>query len=437
MMGFLAALFTAATLATTWRFHRMIESSFMLRFDNQDLIESLQTAKAHADALNRDLEIRVDDRTARLVEADQRKDEFLATLAHELRNPLAAIRFAVETLKAGEPLASTGRARDAIDRQVTQLVRLVDDLLDVSRITANKIHLRREPHELAPLMSTAVESLLPLCTAADQHLDVRMPATPIWIDGDGARLVQIFANVLGNAVKFTPPRGTIRFSADVDGAQAVVRIHDTGIGIAADVLPRVFDMFHQAEPILERSAGGLGIGLTLTRRLVEMHGGHIVVTSPGAGQGTEVEIRFPTTRVPAGPRPALPPLLVATGRHLRVLIVEDNLDAAEMLDLLITTMGHVTRVAHDGFSALDAANEFAPEVVIMDIGLPLLNGYAVVKTLREQQQFANVHFAAVTGWGQDEDRRRAEDAGFDSHFTKPLAPAMLEALLASLSHRAT
>jgi len=436
MMGFLAALFTAATLATTWRFHQMIESSLELRFDNQDLIESLRTANAHADALNRDLEIRVDDRTARLLEADQRKDEFLATLAHELRNPLAAIRFAVETLKAGEPVSSGARAREAIDRQVGQLVRLVDDLLDVSRITANKIHLRREPHDLAPLMATAVESLQPLSAAADQQLDVRMPSTPIWVEGDGARLVQIFANVLGNAVKFTPPRGTIRFSADLEGTEAVVRIQDTGVGIAADVLPRVFDLFHQAEPMLERSTGGLGIGLTLTQRLVEMHDGHIVITSPGAGQGTEVEIRLPTTALPAGPRPALPPLDVAPGRHLRVLIVEDNLDAAEMLDLLITKMGHVTRVAHDGFSAVDAATEFAPEVVIMDIGLPLMNGYAVVKTLRERQQFANVHFAAVTGWGQDEDRRRAQDAGFDSHFTKPLAPATLEALLASLSHRA-
>ena len=214
MMGFLAALFTAATLATTWRFHRMIESSLKLRFDNQDLIESLQTAKNHAEALNRDLEIRVTDRTAGLLEADQRKDEFLATLAHELRNPLAAIRFAVESLKAGEPPASAARARDVIDRQVGQLVRLVDDLLDVSRITANKIHLRREPHDLARLMATAVESMTPLSTAADQHLDVRLPSTPIWVEGDGARLVQIFANVLGNAVKFTPRGGQIRFSAD-------------------------------------------------------------------------------------------------------------------------------------------------------------------------------------------------------------------------------
>jgi len=436
MMGFLTCLFTAATAATTWGFHRLIESSLKLRFANQDLIESLQAAKDDAEALNRDLEIRVNDRTAKLLEADQRKDEFLATLAHELRNPLAPIRFAVESLKAGAPPASAARAREVIDRQVRQLVRLVDDLLDVSRITANKIHLRREPHDLARLMTTAAESIMPLAAAADQQLDVSMPSTPIWVDGDGARLVQIFANVLSNAVKFTPRGGQIWFTADSQSVEAVVCIRDTGIGIAADVLPQVFDMFQQAEPILERSAGGLGIGLTLARRLVEMHDGRIVVTSAGPGQGTVVEIRLPRTPAPAGAVPPLEPPSVAATRKLRVLIVEDNADAAEMLDLLISELGHATRVVHDGGSAITAAREFAPDVVFMDIGLPVMSGYAVVKTLRELPEFASVHFAAVTGWGQDEDRRKAREAGFDSHFTKPLAPAVLKDLLASVAHRA-
>jgi len=436
MMGFLCGLFTLATVATTWGFHRMIQSSFKLRFDNQDLIESLQTAKDHAEALNRDLEIRVNDRTAKLLEADQRKDEFLATLAHELRNPLAPIRFAVESLKAGAPPASAVRAREVIDRQVRQLVRLVDDLLDVSRITANKIHLRREPHDLARLMTTAAESIMPLAAAADQQLDVRMPPTPIWVDGDGARLVQIFANVLSNAVKFTPRGGQIWFSAESQSAEALVRIRDTGIGIAADVLPRVFDMFQQAEPILERSAGGLGIGLTLARRLVEMHDGRIAVTSAGPGQGTQVEIRLPMTLSPAGPVQLVEPPSVAEGRKLRVLIVEDNVDAAEMLDLLISELGHLTKVAHDGSRAITAAKEFVPDVVFMDIGLPVMNGYAVVRALRELPEFASAHFAAVTGWGQDEDRRKAREAGFDSHFTKPLSPAVLEELLAGIAERA-
>jgi signal transduction histidine kinase/FixJ family two-component response regulator len=436
MMGFLAGLFTAATVATTWGFHRMIESSFKLRFDNQELIESLQAAKNHAEALNRDLELRVNDRTAKLVEADQRKDEFLATLAHELRNPLAPIRFALESLKAGAPPASAARARDVIDRQVRQLVRLVDDLLDVSRITANKIHLRREPHDLSRLMATAVESIMPLADAANQHLEVKMPRAPARIEGDGTRLVQIFANVLHNAVKFSPRGGQIWFTADSQSSEAVVRIRDTGIGIAPEVLPRVFDMFQQAEPILERSAGGLGIGLTLARRLVEMHEGHISVSSAGPGQGTEVEIRLPVTLAPVVEAIESEPRALEPTRSLRVLIAEDNLDAAEMLELLISELGHATRVVHDGCSAVSAATEFVPDVVFMDIGLPVMNGYTVVKTLRERPEFANVHFAAVTGWGQDEDRRKAREAGFDSHFTKPLAPDVLEELLASLAQRA-
>ncbi len=232
------------------------------------------------------------------MEADQRKDEFLATLAHELRNPLAPIRFALESLKLGTPPTTAARARDVIERQVRQLVRLVDDLLDVSRITANKIQLRREPHELARLMETAVESIMPLATAAEQTLDVGLPSTPIHVYGDGTRLVQIFANVLNNAVKFTPRGGHIWFTADQQSDEAVVRIRDTGIGIAPDVLPRVFEMFQQAEPTLERSAGGLGIGLTLARRLVEMHEGRIDIRSPGPGQGTEVEIRLPIRAAP-------------------------------------------------------------------------------------------------------------------------------------------
>ena len=211
MMGFLAAVFTVATVTTTWRFHRVIESSFKLRFDNQDLIENLQTAKNQAETLNRELEQRVDDRTARLTEADQRKDEFLATLAHELRNPLAPIRFALETLKPGTPPPIAARARDVIDRQVRQLVRLVDDLLDVSRITANKIQLRREPHDLARLMETALESIMPLAATAEHTLDVSAPSPPIHVNGDATRLVQIFANILNNAVKFTPRGGRISF----------------------------------------------------------------------------------------------------------------------------------------------------------------------------------------------------------------------------------
>jgi signal transduction histidine kinase/ActR/RegA family two-component response regulator len=435
MMGLLTALFTVATVATTWRFHAMIESSLKLRFENHDLIESLRTAKEQAEAVNRELELRVNDRTAKLVEADHRKDEFLATLAHELRNPLAPIRFALESLKPNTAPASAAHARDVIDRQVRQLVRLVDDLLDVSRITANKIRLRREPQKVEQLMATAVESIMPLATAADQRLDVGMPATPVCIDGDGVRLVQIFANVLNNAVKFTPRGGRIWFTAEQESAEVVVRIRDSGIGIAPDVLPRVFDMFRQAGPILERTAGGLGIGLTLARRLVEMHEGTIAISSPGPGHGTEVEIRLPMTPVQAPTVDATEPSNAAARRRLRVLIVEDNLDAAEMLELAVSQLNHITKVAHDGATAITIASQFAPDLVLLDIGLPVMNGYEVVRTLRELPEFTDVHIAAVTGWGREEDRRKAREAGFDSHFTKPLSPAVLRDLLFTTAHR--
>jgi signal transduction histidine kinase/CheY-like chemotaxis protein len=435
VMGVLAAVFTVATLMTTWRFHRVIESSFKLRFDNQDLIDSLQTAKDHAEALNRELEQRVLDRTAKLIEADQRKDEFLATLAHELRNPLAPIRFALENLKVGVPSTAAARAREVIERQVRQLVRLVDDLLDVSRITANKVHLRYESHDLARLMATAVESIMPLATAADQTLDLSPPQTPVIVLGDGARLVQIFANILHNAVKFTPRAGHIWFTAVQQSNEAVVRIRDTGIGIAPEVLPRIFDMFQQAEPSLERSVGGLGIGLTLARRLVEMHEGRIEIRSPGLDHGTEVEIRLPVSAAQATATSSGELPVTAARRSLRVLIVEDNQDAAEMLDVAVSRLGHVTRLAHDGGTAIALATQFAPDVIFLDIGLPVMNGYAVARTLRDQAAFSHVYIAAVTGWGQDEDRRKAREAGFDSHFTKPFSPSALEDVLGTVAQR--
>jgi signal transduction histidine kinase len=433
IMGFLGVVFTLATLITTWRFHLAIESSFTLQFANQDLIESLRKAKDDTEALNRELELRVRDRTARLLEADQRKDEFLATLAHELRNPLAPIRFALDALKGESSPANTAHARDVIERQVGQLVRLVDDLLDVSRITANKIQLRREPLDLARVMAAAVESITPLAAAADHRLEVRMPADSIFVDGDLARLVQLFVNVLHNAVKFTPRHGHISFAAERQADVAVVRVRDTGVGIAADVLPRVFDMFHQAEPALERSTGGLGIGLTLARRLVEMHDAQIEIRSPGRGQGTDVEIRLPIVARPAAAVAAAAVRPVAGGRRLRVLIVEDNVDAAEMMKLVVSQSGHVTRVAHDGASAVATAIEFLPDLILLDIGLPVMNGYAVARSVRALPQCRHIHIAAVTGWGQEEDRRKAQEAGCDSHLTKPLSPATLDELLARIS----
>jgi signal transduction histidine kinase/FixJ family two-component response regulator len=432
-MALLAAVFTAATVVTTWRFFLMIESSLSLRWENQDLVERLQAARQQAEAVNRDLERRVRDRTAELVEADRRKNEFLATLAHELRNPLAPIRFALDSLRSGVSPLGASRAHDVIDRQTMQLVRLVDDLLDVARITANKIHLRRESHALARLMSTAVESVMPLARAAGHTVDVTLPSPAMCVNGDATRLVQVFANILNNAVKFTPRGGHIWFTAGQQSAEAVVVIRDTGIGIAPGALPHVFDMFQQAEPILERSTGGLGIGLTLARRLVAMHEGTIDVRSQGPGQGTEVEIRLPIA--PASDRHAVEaerPSAVPP-RTLRVLIVDDNFDAAEMLDVVVSRLGHATRLAHDGPAAVAAAVGFAPDVIFLDIGLPIMSGYAVARELRTRSEFDRVHIAAVTGWGQDEDRRQARDAGFDSHFTKPLSLTALEELLSSIA----
>jgi two-component system CheB/CheR fusion protein len=239
--------------------------------------------------------------------------------------------------------------------------------------------------------------------------------------------------VLNNAVKFTPRGGHIWFSAEREAGEVAVRVRDTGAGIAPDVLPRVFEMFHQAEPVLDRTTGGLGIGLTLARRLVAMHGGRIEVTSPGIGRGTEVEIRLRIAEAPAVASVAADPHPVTAWRKLRVLIVEDNVDAAEMLELVVSTLGHDARQAHDGITAIAAAREFRPDVILLDIGLPVKNGYAVAHTLRGLPELAHVHIAAVTGWGQEEDRRKARDAGCDSHFTKPLSPAVLEGLLATIA----
>jgi len=247
--------------------------------------------------------------------------------------------------------------------------------------------------------------------------------------------VQIFANILNNAVKFTPHGGRIWFTSDQQGGEAVVRIRDSGIGIAPDALPRVFDMFQQAEPSLERSSGGLGIGLTLARRLVEMHDGRIEIRSAGPGLGTEVEIRLPVIVMPQVAAIADQPRPSAVRHDLRVLIVEDNLDAAEMLDMAVSNLGHVTRVAHDGGAAISIATEFAPDVIFLDIGLPVMNGYGVARALRGRPEFNHVHIAAVTGWGQDEDRRKAREAGFDSHFTKPLSPDVLGEVLSTIAQR--
>jgi PAS domain S-box-containing protein len=370
-----------------------------------------------------------------LLDADKRKTEFLATLAHELRNPLAPVRFAVKVLQDHTPPSpATDRALMIIGRQVAQLARLIDDLLDVSRITSNKVQLRLEPVWLADVVRGAVEATAPLIEAAGQTLRLVLPDEPIALQADATRLVQVFSNLLNNASKFTPSGGAISITATREGSAAVIHVSDTGIGIAPDALPFVFDMFRQEDVSLERSAGGLGIGLTLAKTLVEMHGGSIDARSPGIGGGADFTVTLNTVPLPvrseehASRDRTLPP-----DAGMRVLIVDDHADAAEMLEVCASSQGHTTAVAHDGGSALSAAETFRPHVILLDIGLPGLNGYDVAREVRARPALHNVFLVAVTGWGHDDDRRKARDAGFDFHLTKPVDPSALESLLQDLA----
>ncbi len=351
-----------------------------------------------------------------LREADRRKDEFLATLAHELRNPLAPLRNGLQLLRlAGDDRAAAEQAQGMMERQLRQMVRLIDDLLDVSRITRGKLQLRRERVELASVVQSAVEGSRPLIDASAHRLAVALPPEPVWLDADPTRLAQVFANLLTNAAKYTDRGGDIRLTAEVASGgcqppgEVVVSVRDSGIGIAPDHLPRLFEMFNQAAPALERSQGGLGIGLTLVKRLVELHGGTVQARSEGLGRGSEFVVRPPHRR--------------------RILVADDNRDAADSLALMLRLAGHEVHAVHDGQEAVEAAAWFRPDVAVLDIGMPRLNGYEACRRIREQPGGRGLVMVALTGWGQEEDKRRAIQAGFDHHLTKPVAPADLEELL--------
>ncbi len=370
-----------------------------------------------------------------LTEANRRKDEFLAMLAHELRNPLAPIRNAAQVLKLVGPLEPKQEwAREVIERQTQHLMRIVDDLLDVSRITRGRIVLRREPLELSAVINRAIETSRPLVEARRQQLSVSLPPQPVRLEGDLARLVQVVANLLNNAAKYTDEGGQIRLEAVREGDEAVIRVHDNGMGLPAELLPHVFDLFTQADGSLDRSQGGLGIGLTLVRHLVEMHDGKVEAKSDGPGRGSEFVVRLPalsanrTTAVDEPPGEHAQP-----ARHtLKILLVEDNLDSAEGMALLLRFDGHEVRMAHDGPSALEAARAFEPQAVLLDLGLPGMNGYEVAQRLREQPACRQTPLIALTGYGQEEARRRTKEAGFDYHLVKPVEPEALGALLGSL-----
>ena len=406
----------------------------------------LQRANAELEQANRTLQNEVAERAraeTALKQADRQKDEFLAMLAHELRNPLAPILNAVQLMKlkpATDP--ELGRARDMIARQLAHLTRLVDDLLDVSRITRGKINLAKEPVDIATLVSRAVETVQPLISERAHRLSVELPAAPVMVNGDPLRLTQALGNVLGNAAKYTEPGGQIRLVVRQVESRAEISVSDSGIGIPAALLPFIFDMFTQLNHVPGRPQSGLGIGLALVRRLLEMHGGSIGARSDGDGRGSEFMISLPLlaaakahggatfdgmTRVDVTTRGSMSGDGLPVRR--RILVADDNCDALESLATLLELGGHEVYSAANGALALESAEQHLPDVALLDIGMPKLDGYEVARRIRAQPWGRKITLVALTGWGQDSDRQRSGEAGFDSHLVKPLDLEKLTELL--------
>jgi PAS domain S-box-containing protein len=365
-----------------------------------------------------------------LRDADRRKDEFLATLSHELRNPLAPLRNSLHLLRLSNGAPSVA-VREMMERQLTHLVRLVDDLLEMSRISRGAIELRKEAVELSSVVRSAVEASLPLVEAAQHTLEVSVPPEPLWVEGDPVRLAQVLSNLLNNAAKYTPPRGRIELAVASVGEHAEVRVRDNGAGISAEALPRVFEMFTRGDQQSGQDHGGLGIGLALARRLVEMHGGTIIGSSDGRGRGSEFVVKLPS----AAGRVTGSTVEGGTGTMLqkkKILVVDDNRDSAESLGMLLDFLGAEVRMAFDGAEALAVYPEYDPEVVLLDIGMPDMDGYAVVRRMRADFPDRRTMIVALTGWGQEEDRRLAREAGFDHHLIKPADVDALKSLLGSL-----
>ena len=380
----------------------------------------------------------IDRRAAELVEADRRKDEFLAMLAHELRNPLAPILNAMRIigLQNGNDPAQE-RTREMVEQQVRHMSRLIDDLLDMSRISRGTIQLRKEPTNLGTAVERSVESIRHHVDARSQTLEVNLAGDPIWVDADPTRLDQILSNLLTNAAKYTDPNGRIRLSVAREGGAAEIRVVDDGVGITPDFLDRIFDLFAQADRSLDRSQGGLGIGLTLVRDLVERHGGSISARSEGLGMGSEFVVRLPLIDQeifePAVDDHREPSI---NARSLRVLVVDDNVHAAQSLAVVLQLWGHKVAVAHDGTNALDSARVFTPEVVLLDIGLPEMDGYRVARGLRELPTLAQISIIAMTGYAGEDDRRRSLQAGINIHLVKPIDLDFLEQLLGNFDRSA-
>jgi PAS domain S-box-containing protein len=384
------------------------------------------------------LEHELQQRLDELAEADRQKNEFLAMLAHELRNPLAPMRNALHLLGMPSVAPQTAeRALGMMGRQLNHLIRLVDDLLDVSRIIQGKIELRKELIDIASTVHRAAETAQPVIEARRHLLTLSLPETALLVEGDPLRLAQVIANLLTNAAKYSPPESVIELAAEGRDGSALIRVKDRGIGIAAEMLPQVFDLFVQADASLARSEGGLGVGLTLVKRLVEMHGGSVAASSGGLGHGSEFTVKLPlalTDPAATDGAPAQRPHVTDALRR-RVLVVDDNIDAADSIAMILRLQGYDVRCTHDGFSALDAAKAYHPDVIVLDIGLPGLSGYEVARRLRLDPEFAATPLVAVTGYGQDVDRSRSRTAGIDYHLTKPVDPATLQQLLAKPQER--
>lgn len=375
---------------------------------------------------------------ADLAEADRLKTEFLATLAHELRNPLAPIRSGLQYMRrAGPDPAAMARVQDIMDRQLDHLVHLVDDLLDVARITRGQVELKRGWIELADVLSSAVDTSMPLIEAARHRLDVRVPPEPLTLWADPIRLTQVVSNLLNNAAKYTPRGGAIVLAAERDGDEVVIAVADNGIGIDSESLPHVFKMFTRVGTGMHGAHGGLGIGLSLVRSLVELHGGSVSAASAGANAGSVFTVRLPLTAPDSAPRPKDTPAIPGTSGagQLRVLVVDDNRDAAETLAALLDVMGHAAPVANDGRQALRMIQSFRPHVVFLDIGMPGMSGYEVATEIRRNPDYAGVKLVALTGWGGEQDRARSASAGFDMHLTKPATIASIEQVLAQVQAR--
>lgn len=393
---------------------------------------AMQEAQEKNAEESRKTQERLREQAEELQQADRRKNEFLATLSHELRNPLAPVRNALQVLKLKGPSDPDMQwAREVIERQVQQMAGMVDDLLDVSRIARGKVKLDKLPVELSTIVARATETAQPLIDARKHRLTVTLPPEPVWLEADAPRLVQVVANLLTNAAKYTDVGGKIWLVAETQNEEVIVRVRDTGIGIPADLLPRVFTPFTQEERFPDRAQGGLGIGLALVRSLVDLHGGRVQALSAGRDLGSEFVIHLPASKG-GSPQPVVKPASEnsSNGPARRILVVDDNKDAAASLGMLLKLLGHDVRIANDGPGALELAAASPPEVVLLDIGLPRMDGLEVARRLRNDLGLKDALLVALTGYGQDEDRRRSQEAGFNAHLVKPVDLDELPKLLA-------